>query len=243
MENNETKDATSNDASKSTDKEYSKRAYADVADTAIIVALMLKQLILDRYGDHYEFCDEVVKHISRLIAEIKVGTDMHPKLAYYHPTIAVRDIVNYVYNYIKCNVDKTKCGEMDTQIFNDFTTLDSFIKDGITDGVCAIRRLSFSKYAYTGTHQKYVPYNVLADRVNAFNIVMPKLNPEYGGIMAALICASDNIDMSQFISYWQPYPQGPVPYGQFGRPPMQQDYKSPFQTFESFMQNKDSTKK
>lgn len=235
-ENNETKGTTSNVES----DDDVRMIHTEVADTATIVALMIKQVILDIYGTHYEFCNEVVKCINRFIAEINDGTNTLHELGYCHPLASAEKIVNYVYDNIKLNIDGGKCGDI-----NKYLAFSDFIRNGIIDVVATMPRVAASAYMYDDKmYQKYTPYKVLADRLNALRIVMVRLNPDIGGILDAVINACDNIDVSQLTDILSS--QSPVQYDQFGRP-IQQDcnqyYKSPFPTFESFVKGKHSTKK
>ena len=234
VENNEAKDATSNAESDNS----MRMIYTEVSDTATIVALMIKQVMLDVYGTNYEFCNEVVKCINRFIAEINDGTNMPHELDYHHPLAGAEKIVDYVYDRVRNSIDARNHGGI-----NKYLAFNDFIKDGITDAVVTMRRLASNTYTYgeKAYLQKYTTYQTLADRLNALNIVVTRLNPDIGGVINTVINACDNIDVSQIASL-----VGPVQYDQYGRPVYPtygQYYKSPFQTTGSFTQNKDSTKK
>lgn len=231
--NNETKDTTSNVESGADVC----RMYAEAADTATIIALMIKQVVLDIYGTHYEFCNEVVKCINRFIAEINESTDMPHELDYCHPLADAEKIVNYVYDNIKCSIDGRKCGDI-----NQYIAFNDFIRNGIIDAVATMSRVTSGTYMCGNKMyaQKYTTYKTLADRLNALSLIVTRLNPDIGGVINTVINACDNIDVAQLTNLVR---QGPVQYDQFGRP-VYPIYQSPFQTAGSFTQNKeDSTKK
>ena len=218
MENNETKDATSK-------AEFDNRmriAYERrVADIATITALMIKQVVLDRFFLASEFCDKVVKRISKFIAEINADIHSHSELLCYNPLSDVEKIVDYVYNHI--DYSGAKITAPDRPYIRDKMQYDSLIKSAITDGVNAIRRLSDTNYIgdpYAPPYApKYTSYKALDDKLRAYSIIVPRLNTEYGCVINALINASDNIDVSQLL-HILPLPS--AMYSQYPQPIMQQ---------------------
>lgn len=216
MENNEAKDATSK-------AEFDNRIRAildkKVTNTATIVALMIEQVVLDRFY-HYsiEFCDEVVKRISKFIAEINVDIHSHPELMCYDPTSDVEKIVDYIYNHI--NYSGANFSTAERPYIRDKMQYDSLIKSAITDGVDTIRRLSDTNYIGDPYAPKYTSYKALDDKLRAYSIIVPRLNTEYGCVINALINASDNIDVSQLL-HMLPLSSSAM-YSQYPHPIMQQ---------------------
>lgn len=214
MENNETKDATSKaEFDNRMRMTYERR----VADIATITALMIKQVVLDRFFPASEFCDKVVKHISKFIAEINADIHSHSELLCYNPLSDVEKIVDYVYNHI--DYSGAKITAPDRPYIRDKMQYDSLIKSAITDGVNAIRRLSDTNYIGDPYAPKYTSYKALNDKLRAYSIIVPRLNTEYGCVINALINASDNIDVSQLL-HMLPLPS--AMYSQYPQPIMQQ---------------------
>ena len=238
MENNETKDATSNVESDN----GARIVCPKIADTVTIVALMIKQVMLDSHSADYEFCNEVVKCINQLIAEINDGTDTLHELKYHHPPTGTEEIVDYVYDHVKRSIAGGKCGSV-----NKYMAFNDFIKDGISDAVATMNSLASSAYLYGNKlhTQKYTTYKTLTNRLNALSIIIARLNPNIGSIINAVIGACDNIDVSQFIDLEQQH--HPVQYDHLGRPVQQNGYDqyhgSLFRATKSFTQSNDSTKK
>lgn len=188
-------------------------------DTALIAALIVTRAALSR-GNTYlsdnaciAYCNEIIKDVNKVIMELnnrssalsqriilscafsEIGNDIS----------VISEIVNAVCTeiniYVNQGIDEKFDGydeiNNSTKLFfirGKFYLPPDLIINAIVDIISATSILS------SNSLESYIPYNTLCERLQAFAMIVPKLNPEAGPAVTALIQSSSEINIGCLVS-------------------------------------------
>ena len=188
-------------------------------DTAIIAALIIKRAALSRGATYLSgnacnvYCDEIIKDVNKVIIEINdPNSSLSQRIMRYcdvseigNDISIISEIVNAVCTeiniYVNQGIDEKFDGydeiNNSTELFfirGKFYLPPDLIINAIVDIISTTSILS------SNSLRSYIPYNTLCERLQAFAMIVPKLNPEAGPAVTALIQSSSEINIGCLVS-------------------------------------------
>lgn len=178
-------------------------------DTALIAALIICRAALSR-GNTYlsdnaciAYCDEIIKDVNKVIMELNNRSSALSQHIIHSCNVSeiVNDICTEINIYVNQGIDE-KFGGYDeitnnTRLFfirGKFYLPPDVIIDAISDMISTTSILNSNEL------ESYIPYNTLRERLQAFGLVVPQLNPDAGSIVTTLIQSSSKINIGDLTS-------------------------------------------
>ena len=178
-------------------------------DTAIIAALIIRRAALSR-GNTYlsdnaciAYCNEIIKDVDKVIMELNNRSSALSQRILRSCDVSeiVNDICTEINIYVNQGIDE-KFGGYDeitnsTRLFfirGNFYLPPDLVIGAITDMISTTSILNSKELG------SYIPYNTLSERLQAFAMIVPKLNPDAGPAVTALIQSSSNINIGDLVS-------------------------------------------
>ena len=175
------------------------RIYQEILmDTALIAALIIKRAALSRGATYLSdnacnvYCDEIIKDVNKVIIEIgHPNSALSQRIMRYcdvneigNDISIISEIVNAVCTeiniYVNQGIDEKFDGydeiNNSTELFfirGKFYLPPDLIINAIVDIISTTSILSSSEL------ESYIPYNTLCERLQAFGMIVPKLNPNW----------------------------------------------------------------
>ena len=180
--NNEAEEQQRNDRAKST---INNRI---LLDTALIAALIIRRAALSR-GNTYlsddaciAYCNEIIKDVDKVIMELNNRSSILSQHILY--SWDVSEIVNYICTeiniYVNQGIDEKFDGYDEitnsTELFfirGKFYLPPDLVISAIADMISTTSILNSDEL------ESYIPYNTLRERLQAFGMIVPKLNPNW----------------------------------------------------------------
>lgn len=178
-------------------------------DTAIIAALIIRRAALAR-GNTYlsdnaciAYCNEIIKDVDKVIMELNNRSSALAQRIMCSCNVSeiVNDICTEINIYVNQGIDE-KFGD-----YNEITnnTRLFFIRgkfylppDVIIDAIADM--ISTTSILNSHLLESYIPYSTLRERLQAFGLVVPQLNPDAGSIVTTLIQSSSKINIGDLTS-------------------------------------------
>ena len=178
-------------------------------DTAIIAALIIRRAALSR-GNTYlsdnaciAYCNEIIKDVDKVIMELNNRSSALAQRIMCSCNVSeiVNDICTEINIYVNQGIDE-KFGD-----YNEITnnTRLFFIRgkfylppDVIIDAIADM--ISTTSILNSHLLESYIPYSTLRERLQAFGLVVPQLNPDAGSIVTTLIQSSSKINIGDLTS-------------------------------------------
>lgn len=167
-------------------------------DTALIAALIIKRAALSRGATYLSgnacnvYCDEIIKDVNKVIIKIShPNSSLSQRIMRYcdvseigNDISIISEIVNAVCTeiniYVNQGIDEKFDGydeiNNSTELFfirGKFYLPPDLIINAIVDIISTTSILSSSEL------ESYIPYNTLCERLQAFGMIVPKLNPNW----------------------------------------------------------------
>lgn len=178
-------------------------------DTALIAALIVTRAALSR-GNTYlsdnaciAYCNEIIKDVNKVIMELNNRSSALSQRILHSCDVSeiVNDICTEINIYVNQGIDE-KFGGYDeitnnTRLFfirGKFYLPPDVIIDAISDMISTTSILNSNEL------ESYIPYNTLRERLQAFGLVVPQLNPDAGSIVTTLIQSSSKINIGDLVS-------------------------------------------
>lgn len=178
-------------------------------DTALIAALIITRAALSR-GNTYlsdnaciAYCNEIIKDVNKVIMELNNRSSALAQriLCSCNVSEIVNDICTEINIYVNQGIDE-KFGGYDeitnnTRLFfirGKFYLPPDVIIDAISDMISTTSILNSNEL------ESYIPYNTLRERLQAFGLVVPQLNPDAGSVVTTLIQSSSKINIGDLTS-------------------------------------------
>ena len=178
-------------------------------DTALIAALIITRAALSR-GNTYlsdnaciAYCNEIIKDVNKVIMELNNRSSALAQriLCSCNVSEIVNDICTEINIYVNQGIDE-KFGGYDeitnnTRLFfirGKFYLPPDVIIDAIAD------MISTTSILNSHLLESYIPYSTLRERLQAFGLVVPQLNPDAGSIVTTLIQSSSKINIGDLVS-------------------------------------------
>ena len=177
-------------------------------DTALIAALIIRRAALSRgkyLSDNARiaYSDEIIKDVDKVIMELNNRSSALSQRIIQSCDVSeiVNDICTEINIYVNQGIDE-KFGGYDeitnsTRLFfirGKFYLPPDLVISAITDMISTTSILNSNELG------SYIPYSVLSERLQAFSMIVPKLNPDAGPAVTALIQSSSNINISRLES-------------------------------------------
>ena len=191
---NEAEERQQNDRAKSTINN------TILIDTALIAALIICRAALSR-GNTYlsdnaciAYCDEIIKDVNKVIMELNNRSSALSQHIIHSCNVSENIYVNQ-------GIDE-KFGGYDeitnnTRLFfirGKFYLPPDVIIDAIAD------MISTTSILNSHLLESYIPYSTLRERLQAFGLVVPQLNPDAGSVVTTLIQSSSKINIGDLMS-------------------------------------------
>ena len=178
-------------------------------DTALIAALIIRRAALAR-GNTYlsdnaciAYCNEIIKDVDKVIMELNNRSSALAQRIMCSCNVSeiVNDICTEINIYVNQGIDE-KFGD-----YNEITnnTRLFFIRgkfylppDVIIDAIADM--ISTTSILNSHLLESYIPYSTLRERLQAFGLVVPQLNPDAGSIVTTLIQSSSKINIGDLTS-------------------------------------------
>lgn len=178
-------------------------------DTALIAALIITRAALSR-GNTYlsdnaciAYCNEIIKDVNKVIMELNNRSSALSQRILHSCDVSeiVNDICTEINIYVNQGIDE-KFGGYDeitnnTRLFfirGKFYLPPDVIIDAIADMISTTSILNSNEL------ESYIPYNTLRERLQAFGMIVPQLNPDAGSIVTTLIQSSSKINIGDLVS-------------------------------------------
>lgn len=178
-------------------------------DTALIAALIITRAALSR-GNTYlsdnaciAYCNEIIKDVNKVIMELNNRSSALSQRIIHSCDVSeiVNDICTEINIYVNQGIDE-KFGGYDeitnnTRLFfirGKFYLPPDVIIDAISDMISTTSILNSNEL------ESYIPYSTLRERLQAFGLVVPQLNPDAGSIVTTLIQSSSKINIGDLVS-------------------------------------------
>ena len=178
-------------------------------DTALIAALIICRAALSR-GNTYlsdnaciAYCNEIIKDVNKVIMELNNRSSALSQHIIHSCNVSeiVNDICTEINIYVNQGIDE-KFGGYDeitnnTRLFfirGKFYLPPDVIIDAIAD------MISTTSILNSHLLESYIPYSTLRERLQAFGLVVPQLNPDAGSIVTTLIQSSSKINIDDLVS-------------------------------------------
>ena len=178
-------------------------------DTALIAALIICRAALSR-GNTYlsdnaciAYCDEIIKDVNKVIMELNNRSSALSQRIIHSCDVSeiVNDICTEINIYVNQGIDE-KFGGYDeitnnTRLFfirGKFYLPPDVIIDAISDMISTTSILNSNEL------ESYIPYSTLRERLQAFGLVVPQLNPDAGSVVTTLIQSSSKINIGDLMS-------------------------------------------
>lgn len=178
-------------------------------DTALIAALIVKRAALSR-GNTYlsdnariAYCDEIIKDVNKVIMELNNRSSVLAQriLCSYNVSIIVNTICTEINTYVNQGISEKFSGydeiNNSTRLF--FIRGKFYLPPDLVIGAIA-DMISTTSMLNSQLLESYIPYNTLSERLQAFTMVVPKLNPVTGPAVTALIQSSAKINIGDLVS-------------------------------------------
>ena len=188
-------------------------------DTALIAALIIKRAALSRGATYLSdnacnvYCDEIIKDVNKVIIEIgHPNSALSQRIMRYcdvneigNDISIISEIVNAVCTeiniYVNQGIDE-KFGGYDeitnnTRLFfirGKFYLPPDLLISAISDMISTTSILNSDEL------ESYIPYSTLRERLQAFGLVVPQLNPDAGSVVTTLIQSSSKINIGDLVS-------------------------------------------
>lgn len=178
-------------------------------DTALIAALIVTRAALSR-GNTYlsdnaciAYCNEIIKDVNKVIMELNNRSSALSQRIIHSCDVSeiVNDICTEINIYVNQGIDE-KFGGYD-EITNNTRLF--FIRGKFylpPDVIIAAIADMISTTSILNSHllESYIPYSTLRERLQAFGLVVPQLNPDAGSIVTTLIQSSSKINIGDLMS-------------------------------------------
>lgn len=181
---------------------------AILIDTALIAALIIRRAALSRgkyLSDNARiaYSDEIIKDVDKVIMELNNRSSVLSQRILYSWDVSeiVNDICTEINIYVNQGIDEKFDGYDEitnsTELFfirGKFYLPPDLVISAIADMISTTSMLS------SNSLESYIPYNTLRERLQAFAIIVPKLNPDAGPAVTALIQSSSEINIGCLVS-------------------------------------------
>ena len=178
-------------------------------DTALIAALIITRAALSR-GNTYlsdnaciAYCDEIIKDVNKVIMELNNRSSALSQHIIHSCNVSeiVNDICTEINIYVNQGIDE-KFGGYDeitnnTRLFfirGKFYLPPDLLISAISDMISTTSILNSDEL------ESYIPYSTLRERLQAFGLVVPQLNPDAGSVVTTLIQSSSKINIGDLVS-------------------------------------------
>jgi len=149
------------------------------------------------------YCDEIIKDVNKVIMELNNRSSALSQHIIHSCNVSeiVNDICTEINIYVNQGIDE-KFGGYDeitnnTRLFfirGKFYLPPDVIIDAIAD------MISTTSILNSHLLESYIPYSTLRERLQAFGLVVPQLNPDAGSIVTTLIQSSSKINIGDLVS-------------------------------------------
>lgn len=178
-------------------------------DTALIAALIVTRAALSRGNTYLSdnacivYCNEIIKDVNKVIMELNNRSSALSQRIIHSCDVSeiVNDICTEINIYVNQGIDE-KFGGYDeitnnTRLFfirGKFYLPPDVIIDAISDMISTTSILNSNEL------ESYIPYSTLRERLQAFGLVVPQLNPDAGSVVTTLIQSSSKINIGDLMS-------------------------------------------